>query len=103
MLGFIQEHYGESITVAQIAASAMLSESECLRCFRRTINATPSQYLRDYRLQVSARLLDSTEEKIGDIGALCGFPDAAYFTKIFREAKRVTPVEYRRAHRQKGG
>lgn len=103
MLGFIQEHYGENITVAQIAASAMLSESECLRCFRRTINATPSQYLREYRLQVSARLLASTEEKIGDIGAVCGFPDAAYFTKIFRETKRVTPMEYRRAHRQKRG
>lgn len=97
MLGFIQEHYAENITVSQIAASAMLSESECLRCFRATVNAAPSQYLKDYRLQISARLLASTNDKIGDIGAACGFTDAAYFTKLFRESMGCTPGEYRKA------
>lgn len=29
----------------------------------------------------------------------CGFTDAAYFTKTFRETKGCTPSEYRRAHR----
>lgn len=96
MLQFIQDHYRESITVSQIAASAMLSESECLRCFRCTVNTTPSQYLKDYRLEASARLLASTEEKIGDIGAACGFTDAAYFTRLFREAMGCTPGEYRK-------
>lgn len=96
MLQFIQDHYGENITISQIAASALLSESECLRCFRCTVNATPSQYLRDYRLQICARMLILTNEKIGDIGVACGFSDAAYFTKLFREAMGCTPSEYRR-------
>lgn len=102
MLQFIQEHYAEDLSVAKIAASAMLSESECLRCFRSTINTTPGQYLKDHRLQKAAQLLASTEEKVGDIGAACGLPDAAYFTKLFREAMGRTPVEYRRAARQAG-
>lgn len=96
MLQFIHENFGEEINVPKIAASAMLSESECLRCFRNTINTTPSQYLKDYRLQEAARRLVSTKDKVGDIGTACGLPDAAYFTKLFRETMGCTPGEYRR-------
>ncbi len=103
MLGFIQGHYAESLTTAQIAASAMLSESECLRCFHTSINMTPGQYLKEYRLRVAAGLLANTSEKAGDIGAACGFLDAAYFTKIFREQMGCTPGEYRKAHQEGRG
>ena len=96
MLQFIHEHFGEELSVPKIAASALLSESECLRCFRSTINTTPSQYLKDYRLHAAAQMLVSTQEKVGDIGAACGLPDAAYFTKLFREAMGCTPGEYRK-------
>lgn len=96
MLKFIQEHYTEALTVAQIAASATLSESECMRCFRATIHMTPGQYLREYRLRIAAGLLAATYDKAGDIGAACGFLDAAYFTKVFREQMGCTPGEYRK-------
>lgn len=99
MLQFIQEHYSEEVSIAQIAGSAMVSKSECLRCFRTTIHTTPGQYLKDYRLQKAAALLATTGLKSGEIGAACGFIDAAYFTKTFREAKGCTPLEYREAHR----
>lgn len=101
MLKFIQEHYAETLTVAQIAASALLSESGCMRCFRATIRTTPGQYIREYRLRVAAGMLASTSGKTGDIGAACGFLDAAYFTKVFREQMGCTPGDYRKAH-QKG-
>ncbi len=99
MLQFIQEHYSEELSISQIADSALVSKSECLRCFRTTIHTTPGQYLKDYRLQKAAALLTSTGLKAGEIGAACGFTDAAYFTKTFRETKGCTPSEYRRAHR----
>lgn len=99
MLQFIHEHYAEEISTAGIAASANLSESECTRCFRRTINTTPGQYLKNYRLQTAAELLRSTDDKTGNISAACGFTDAAYFTKIFREAMGCTPGEFRKLQR----
>lgn len=100
MLRFIQEHCGDSIGLPEIAASAGLSKSSCLRCFRETINTTPWQYLRDYRIQKAAGLLASTDAPIGEVGAACGFFDAAYFTKTFREAQGCTPGSYRRSQRQ---
>ena len=103
MLRFIEEHYASELTAAQIAQSARISESECLRCFRRTIGTPPSQYLKQFRVQKAAQLLAATGQGIAEIGALCGFQDASYFTKTFREMKGCTPSEFRRMNRESGG
>ena len=97
MLLFIQQNYAEEITAADIAASAMISESECLRCFRATIGAPPMQYVKRYRVQKAAELLSSTDLRIAEIGDACGFQDTSYFTRAFRELKGITPGEYRRS------
>lgn len=103
MLRFIEEHYASELTAAQIAQSARISESECLRCFRRTIGTPPSQYLKQLRVQKAAQLLAATGQGIAEVGALCGFQDASYFTKTFREMKGCTPSEFRRMNRESGG
>lgn len=100
MLQFIHSHYGDPVTAADIARSALISESECLRCFRLTIRTTPIQYLKQYRIQQACQLLAATREKIADIGAQCGFQDMSYFTKTFRQMKGCVPSEYRRRQRE---
>lgn len=102
MLRHIQEHCGEALTVAEIARSASVSESECLRCFRSMIGATPIQYVKQLRVQRAAELLASTEEKIADIGAACGFQEMSYFAKTFRALKGCTPSQYRAETRASG-
>lgn len=96
MLRFIEEHYAEELTVADIAATASLSESACLRSFRQLLGTTPIQYVKQYRIEKAAQLLLATGLKAGEIGAECGFWDMSYFTKTFREMKNCTPTEYRR-------
>ena len=100
MLQFIHDNCGEEIRLEQIAASAAVSESECIRCFRAAIGATPVQYLRHYRVRKAAQLLSGTEEKISSICGLCGFQDIRYFTKTFREIMGCAPAEYRRKKRE---
>lgn len=95
MLTFIREHYGEPLTAEQIAASASVSPSECLRCFRNVLGTTPISYLRDYRLQTAAKLLAGTSWKISDIADQCGFSEMSYFAKSFREMYHCTPSAYR--------
>lgn len=96
MLTFIHEHFGEELNTTMIAASASVSESECLRCFRNTIGTTPIQYLRKYRIQRACQLLQTTTSLIADVAHTCGFQDLSYFTKTFREIKGCTPGEYRK-------
>ena len=95
MLQYIQENYASELTTSDIARSAMVSESECLRCFRSTIRTTPIQYVKQLRVQKAAELLASGTMSVAEAGALCGFEDASYFTKTFREMKGCTPSAYR--------
>lgn len=96
MLDYIQQNFANELTMAEIARSAMISQSECLRCFRNTIGQTPIQYLKSYRIQRASEQLKSSPRKICDIGADCGFREMSYFAKAFREVMGVTPGEYRR-------
>lgn len=99
MLQYIHDHYAEEITLAQISKHAMVSESECLRCFQTNIGTSPIQYVKQYRIQKAAELLTTTNQKISDIGNLCGFEDISYFIKTFKKQKGCTPSAYRQQHR----
>ena len=102
MLRYIEEHLGGELTAAQIARSAAISESECLRCFRAMIGTTPIQYVRQLRVQRAAELLETSDERIADIGAACGFQEMGYFARTFRALKGQTPSQYRAARRRDG-
>lgn len=96
MLAYIHTHYSESVTIGQVAASASISVSEALRCFQSSIGRTPGQYLRHFRIHQAEKLLETTDDKIIDIGIQCGFSEMSYFAKSFREVHGCTPSEYRK-------
>ena len=96
MLSIIAKQYGEPLSLGKIAKEASISESECLRCFRRIIHMTPTQYLKEFRLQRAAEKLTSSADLISEIARQCGFQEMSYFSKAFREKFGVTPGDYRR-------
>lgn len=95
MLGFIHEYYASDILLKKIAASAAISERECLRCFHRTIGFSPMQYVEKFRISVASRLLVSTNQSITEISQECGFDSPSYFSLIFKKHIQMTPKEYR--------
>ena len=96
MLSFIRQNYMNKITLDDIAHSALISKSECLRCFRSRFDMTPIQYLIRCRLELACHLLRSGNMNIKEISARCGFEDASYFGRIFRLHFGITPLSYRR-------
>lgn len=95
MLTYIQANYSGELTVEDIAFAGAVSASECIRCFRATINMTPIAYLKSYRLQQAALKLQLTTDKISAIAESCGFQEMSYFAKSFKEVYGCTPSEYR--------
>lgn len=95
MLTFLEAHFSEELTLKQIAESASISETECLRCFQRSIGTSPIRFLKEYRLQRAADLLRTTNESVTEIATTCGFFDMSYFTRAFRQFYAVTPTGYR--------
>ena len=95
MVDFVRLHREDPITTAQIAASASISVSECLRCFRRMMDLTPKEYLCQHRIRHAATLLEQTDKPVAQIGAECGFEDMSYFARVFRARQGCTPSAYR--------
>ena len=95
-LQYVEAHYPEEITLEQLAQSAHVSKSECLRCFRVSLQTTPYQYLMEHRLSCAARLLKETDRSIGDIAEQVGFHQVSHFGKCFKEKTGCTPSEYRK-------
>lgn len=101
ILDYIRAHLTEEITIASLADAASVSQSECIRCFKGMTGTTPLRYVNQLRLQRAAELLTTTEDRIIEIGMACGFQDMSYFARRFREQFGVTPLVYRRAHRER--
>ncbi|MBO4311845.1 MAG: helix-turn-helix transcriptional regulator [Desulfovibrionaceae bacterium] len=81
-----------------LAKSACVSKSECLRCFKTILQTTPYKYLMDYRLSEATRLLKTTNHPIGEIAIMTGFNGQSYFGKCFKEKMGCSPSEYREKH-----
>lgn len=96
MMQYIQEHYGEKLSLEEIAKAASISSREGIRCFQKNIGMSPIKYLNDYRIRKAARRLLETGESIMEIGENCGFSSNSYFGKVFRETFGCTPKEYRK-------
>lgn len=94
-LRYIETYYMYDISLEDMAASANVSKSEILRCFKTTLRTTPYKYLMDYRLQKAAELLTETDMPIGEIASRIGFGQQGYFGKRFKEKMGCSPGEYR--------
>ncbi len=96
MLSFVQDNYSRDIALTDIAKAADVSERECLRCFQKTIQTSPMQYLLKYRImQGAALLMEHPSGTISEIAISCGFNSPSHFTKLFRRYYNCTPRAYR--------
>ncbi len=95
-LQFIRDHYTSKLTLTDIAQSANISTAECCRIFKRNMNVSPIEFLINYRVGQSVRLLIDTEKSISEIAYLSGFGSSSYYTQRFRKLIQCTPMEYRR-------
>lgn len=103
MMKYVQEHFGEKLTIEMIARSANISVRECGRCFQNKIGMSPGNYLNDYRIRAAADLLESTEISVTEVAEKCGFSSSSYFGKSFLKMIGCTPKEYRRSGQEKDG
>lgn len=74
-----------------------MSRSQLNRKVRAITGYNTSAYILQMRMERSKRLLASTEELIGDIALKCGFEDANYFARLFKQIFNVTPSQYRKS------
>ena len=91
MLRFIEAHYAEDLALEDLAGAALVSKSECARCFQVSLHTTPMRYLAEYRLARAAELLKTSAAPIGEIARHVGFGQLSHFGKCFKEKTGLSP------------
>lgn len=99
MLLYVHSHYGEKLTVKDVAKAACISERACFDLFRKHLRTTPMEYINSFRLRCACSLLTQTGDSVTEISAACGMNNS-YFCQMFRESTGFTPMEYRRFYRR---
>lgn len=96
MLNHIHNNFLNDLSLGEIAKVVDIGQRECLRCFQRTIQLSPMQYLLKYRIMQGATLLlNNPANSISEISTLCGFSSPSNFSKFFKRFYNCTPKEYR--------
>lgn len=92
---YIEQHYIEPISIADIATAAGVSSSHLHMQFREYMQNSPLQYVLKKRLAYAQELLSSSSLSIKEICHAVGFSDIKNFCSYFKRNCQMTPGQYR--------
>jgi AraC family transcriptional regulator len=99
MVCYIEEHLGEQISLAKLAALAQLSQHHFCRAFKQSLGVPPHQYQVQRRMDLAKLLLANRNNSITDIALSLGYAQISSFSSAFRKTTGWTPTVYRREFR----
>ena len=96
VVGYLNEHYREPITLERLSELFFVSKNTLCRNFQRVMKCSVMEYCSLVRLNAAKRLLTETAKGMSEIAELCGYSSANYFSLIFKHNVGISPREYRK-------
>lgn len=98
---FIDKHFKEELELNRLAETVFLTPSYLSKLFKTEMGETITDYIISVRIeQAKERLRQDNGLKTYEIGEQVGYPDPAYFNKVFKKIVGMTPKEYRERTRR---
>lgn len=92
----LRDQCTETVRIGEVAATCGVHPVSLARAFRRYLDASPGEVLRQARLERAAALLMCSEHSISDVAHRCGYAHQSHMHRHFREVLGVTPAAWRR-------
>lgn len=97
LLNWIELHYREPVTLAELARQSGFNQKYLCHLFKEFTGQTPITYLNGLRIEnacrdMAARSLGATEAAFEN-----GFNDLSYFSRTFRRYKGISPTAWRKS------
>lgn len=96
---YIEEHYAEEFSVADLAALCHCSESLLYKQFKKALKVSPVVYKQNIQIQRALELLTHTDLTIEEISNRVGFSSSNYFRTVFSKITGKTPKEVKNQSR----
>ncbi|MFW6015773.1 MAG: response regulator transcription factor [bacterium] len=95
---YIIENYQKEISLSSISEIVNLSSVYFSILFKKEVGINFLDYLNQYRIDISKKLLKDVKYNVNEVANLVGFNNARYFSKKFKKIVGITPTEYRMRH-----
>lgn len=92
---YIAAHLEVNITSIDVAHHLYLNPSYFSRSFKRLTGETFTNYVHRYKTRIASEMLKSMGDSVDDIALKLGYPNRAYFAKVFKKYTGVTPGQYK--------
>lgn len=101
-VSYMREHYREKLTLQEVADRCYVSQWHLSKLLNKYMEMSFYDILNSIRIENAKRLLEDPGLKIGQIGEMVGYADAAHFTRTFKKLEGINANEYRNRMRLGG-
>lgn len=84
-----------NLNVVELAAKISISPAKVQEGFKLMHGKTLNSYIRFIRVKKSEELIKTTDLNISEIVYSLGFSSRSYFSKIFKDQYKCSPIEYK--------
>ena len=93
VLGYINEHYSENLTLDHLANKFFVSKYHLSREFQRLVGTSVHRYIVQKRLVMAKQML-SEGKPSSEVYQHCGFGDYSNFYRAFKSEYQISPKDY---------
>ncbi|MEE0419169.1 MAG: response regulator [Lachnospiraceae bacterium] len=95
---YIQNHYRQRLSLSDLSAEFGYTDSYINRIFKKEYGQSPLQYINSLKLAHAKELLcTSPDLDIKTVASACGYEDARYFSRVFKNETGMTPSAWGRS------
>ncbi len=102
VIDFIHEHISQDIGISDLAEATGYSAGYLSRVFRQEEGVSIHEYMTMMRIDLARELLINTNLRVYEIAASCGYDNATYFIKVFKNNTGFTPQEFKQNSQHRG-
>jgi len=93
---FVENNFGEKITLKMVADRVNMSEGAFSRFFSQTYKKPFFTYLNEFRIHKAYKFLEETDLRVNEIGYACGYDCLQFFYRQFMKYTKCAPQDYRK-------
>lgn len=95
VLSIIHERPSERWTLESLAKESAISRTKLFNKFTKEVGISPIQYLTNWRIDLSKKLLQTSHMSILEIANAVGYESEAAFGRVFKKIVLTTPGKFR--------
>ena len=92
---YVDEHFSDpDFSLERLGSDLKYNKKYLSTVFKRHVGVGIVEYLHTVRIQHACTMLRQGFTSVSDVALRCGYPDAQYFSKVFKRRMSIAPREY---------